>query len=150
MKHPAAISLIVFLFLSGCSQPGGNLPVVSMNIGSRTFNIEIAATPDSQEMGLMKRDSMPDDHGMIFVFEDERPRGFWMKNTRIPLDIVFLDSQGVVVSVHQMAAYDLNITSSDAPARYAIEFNKGVVAAAGVKVGDKITIPAEVKSKAGR
>jgi uncharacterized membrane protein (UPF0127 family) len=90
---------------------------------------------------------MPDNHGMIFVFSDEEVRAFWMKHTRFPLDIIFLDSAGGVVSIKQMDAYDLHNTSSDKPARYAIELNKGAVSMTGLKVGDRIVIPAEARSK---
>ena len=78
--------------------------MVSMQIGKQTFNIEVAKDTADQETGLMKRDFMPDDHGMIFIFPDTEIRNFWMKNTRIPLDIIFLDSAGKVVSIRQMAA----------------------------------------------
>jgi hypothetical protein len=89
---------------------------------------------------------MPADHGMIFVFSDDQVRQFWMKNTRFPLDILFLDSAGKVVSVHQMQAYDLKETSSDFPARYALELNTGAAAESGVKVGDILDIPPPARS----
>ena len=89
----------------------------------------------------MFRDSMPADHGMIFVFDDVEVRGFWMKNTRIPLDIIYVGPDKVVVSIKQMEPFDLRNTSSDKPAQYAIELNKGQAAAAGLRVGDKLTIP---------
>ena len=117
------------------------LPTVKMQIGSRTFNIEIAKTHAEQEKGLMKRDSMPEDHGMIFPMAEEQVQGFWMKDTRFPLDILFLNNAGKVVSIHQMEAYDEKNTSSDFPARYAIELNKGVASKTGIKVGDLIDIP---------
>ena len=70
-----------------------------------------------------------------------------MKNTRFPLDIIYVSSAGVVVSIKQMQAYDLKVTPSDGPAQYAIELNLGAAAAAGVKVGDRLVIPAEAKAK---
>lgn len=118
-----------------------------MKIGSRTFVLEMARTDAEQEKGLMKRDSMPADHGMIFPFKEERVLGFWMKDTRFPLDIIFADSKGKVVSIHQMEAYDETNTSSDFPARYAIEVNKGAAKAAGVKVGDVLDIPPPARAK---
>jgi uncharacterized protein len=68
-----------------------------------------------------------------------------MKNTRFPLDIIFLDHDGKIVSFKQMKAYDLSSVPSDAPAKYAIELNFGVVQAAGIKVGEQVDIPAEAK-----
>ncbi len=149
MKSLYLFTLVLLPCLAGgCSRSQSALPVVSMQIGKQSFQIEIAATPESQETGLMKRDSMPDDHGMIFIFPQEKICQFWMKNTRFPLDIVFLNTGGAVVSIHQMVAYDENnLTSSDFPSRYAIELNRGAAAAAGLKVGDVVAIPDQAKSK---
>ena len=117
-----------------------------MKIGSKTFTLEIANDTLEREKGLMRRDSMPTDHGMIFVFPDEQRLGFYMKNTRIPLDIVFLNANGVVVSVKQMRPYDVSTTYADAPAKWAIELNQGQAAEAGVKVGDSLTIPESARN----
>lgn len=134
--------------MCGCEEqsPAG-LPTVKMKIGSRTFVLEVARTQAEQEKGLMKRDSMPADHGMIFPMPEERVQGFWMKDTRIPLDIIFADHNGKVVSIHQMEAYDEGNTSSDLPARYAVELNKGAAKDAGVKVGDILDIPPPARAK---
>lgn len=141
------LALMTALTAIGCEHSPSGLPVVSMQIGSRTFELEVAVAHSAQETGLMKRDSMPQDHGMIFVFPAEEPRWFWMKNTRFPLDIIFLNTGGQVVSIRQMEAYDLTQIPSDAPARYAIELNRGAAEAAGVKVGDQLVIPPEARSK---
>lgn len=117
-----------------------------MRIGNRTFDMEVARTHAEQAKGLMKRDSMPEDHGMIFPMSEEVVQGFWMKDTRFPLDILFLDNGARVVSIHRMAAYDeKNTTSSDFPARYAVELNEGVAAKTSVKVGDVLDIPSPAR-----
>ena len=138
--------LCALLISGGCNSsppgPQSGLPVVQVKIGSKAYNVEVAADNYSREKGLMERDSMPGDHGMIFVFDDESERSFWMHNTRIPLDILFLDSNGSVVSIHTMKPYDESTTPSEKPAKYAIELNAGEAAACGVKVGDQLTIPA--------
>jgi hypothetical protein len=113
-----------------------------MKLGSRDFNLEVADNDQSRETGLMYRDSMADDHGMIFVFPDEQVRQFYMANTRIPLDIAFMDAGGTVVSVKSMLPLDLRITSSDRAAKYAVEMNGGAAAAIGLKVGDRVVFPA--------
>jgi len=112
-----------------------------MKIGNANFILEIAADQASQERGLMYRTLMPADHGMIFVFPTEAMQSFWMENTLIPLDIIFLDATGRVVSVQTMKPKDLNTTSSIEPSKYAIEINAGAAAASGVKVGDVLVVP---------
>jgi uncharacterized membrane protein (UPF0127 family) len=129
------------------SPPVSNLPMTRMPIGSKTYTLEIAAREADRNKGLMYRDFMPEDRGMIFVFADEDDRSFWMKNTRIPLDILFLDGSGKVVSIHQMKPYvEVPGTPSDGPAKYAIELNAGQAAAAGVKAGDVLQLPDAAKS----
>ena len=129
----------------GCGNGSGagaaTLPTVPMTIGSKTFTLEIANDAAEREKGLMRRDSMPADRGMIFVFPAEERLGFYMRNTRIPLDIIFLNANGVVVSIKQMRPYDVSTTYTDAPAKWAIELNQGQAAAAGLKVGDQLKIP---------
>ncbi len=93
----------------------------------------------------MHRDSMPADHGMIFTFDAPQELNFYMKNTRIPLDIIFIDQNGRVVSIAQMRPYDWSTTSSAAPAQYAIELNQGAAARAGVAVGDVLHLPPAAK-----
>ena len=122
------------------------LPAVAMTVGTKRYTLEVAADEATRERGLMDRDGMPDDHGMIFVFPDERPRGFWMHHTRFPLDILFVDVEGVVVSVHTMKAYDEQTTPSGGPAMYAVELRAGQAAAAGVKTGDQLSIPPAAKN----
>jgi hypothetical protein len=117
-----------------------------MQIGNRTFTIEIAATEESRQRGLMHRKALPADRGMIFVFDREEPRAFWMKNVPFPLDIVFLDATGRVVDVKRLLPLDLRSTYAARPAQYAIEINAGAAVEAGVKIGDLITLPVEVKS----
>jgi uncharacterized membrane protein (UPF0127 family) len=146
--HMLAV-VVVALALRGCKQdkqPGPvnrNLPTTTMQIGSEKFTLEIARNDNTRQIGLMNRHSMPRDHGMIFVFPDESPRGFWMLNTYIPLDIIYAGADGKVVSIHSMKALDIRSVPSGKPAMYAIELNEGAAARCGVKVGDQLTIPAE-------
>ncbi|HMO25414.1 MAG TPA: DUF192 domain-containing protein, partial [Tepidisphaeraceae bacterium] len=78
---------------------------------------------------------------MIFAFPDERPLSFWMKNTHIPLDILYLTADGAVVSTHRMLPHDLRPVPSAGPAKYAIELNAGEIARTGLRRGDRIDIP---------
>lgn len=128
------------------SQPQ-SLPTVTIPIANRNFILEVADDIPKQNKGLMNRDSMPGDHGMIFVFSDETERNFWMKNTRIALDILYLDHKGKVVSVATMKPLDLTSVPSHGPAEYAIELNAGIAQAIGIKAGDQITVPPAVIAK---
>ena len=146
---PTFAMLVLAFAFTGCNNSSGKaqsgLRQVDMKIGSKTLRLEVADTPDSRQTGLMRRDSMPGDHGMLFVFATEETLGFYMKNTRIPLDIIFVDASGRVVSIHTMKPYDLTTTRSAGPAKYAIELNAGVAADTGVKPGDTLAIPADAK-----
>lgn len=142
--------LLLCVALLGCSdgQQSATRPAlrtVQMKVGTGNFTLEVADSDSTREHGLMKRDSLPEDRGMIFVFEEEDQRAFWMKNTRIPLDIIYVDAVGKVVSIHQMKPYDLTSTPSAGPAMYAIELNWGMAAKCGIKPGDVVEIPASAR-----
>lgn len=144
---PATLTALLLLLVGCESQTGSGLPTVPVRIGSKTFTLEVADSTQTRTYGLMRRDSMPDDHGMLFVFGRQEPLSFWMKNTRIPLDIIYVDAAGRVVSVKQMKPYDLNGTPSDGPAQYAIELNQGAATAAGVQPGMTVNLPNGLRAK---
>ena len=126
---------------------GGNgLRTVEMRIGQNEFTLEVADTETLRQQGLMYRDAMPSNHGMIFVFPYAEPLAFWMKNTRIPLDILYLDASGQVVAIKQMMPLDLQTVPSEKPAQFAIELNQGRAAATGVKVGDRLVVPKQAQT----
>lgn len=124
-----------------------SLPTVPMTIANRQFTIEMALDEDTRTIGLMHRDSMPSDRGMIFAFAVEEELGFWMRNTRIPLDIIYMNKDGKIVSIRTMLPMDLTSIKSGQPAKYALELNRGMATALGLKVGDTIPIPPSVVAK---
>jgi uncharacterized membrane protein (UPF0127 family) len=140
-----AVVFFSFIKLSGCFNhaPQNGLPTVPMKIGEKTFEIEIANTQDQRMTGLMRRDSMPSDHGMIFVFRTEQDWSFYMKNTRIPLDLLFIDAGGTIRSIHKLKPYDLTSVTSPNAVKYAIELNEDAAAKAGAKVGQRVVVPKE-------
>jgi uncharacterized membrane protein (UPF0127 family) len=142
-----AIVFFAFYNLSGCFNraPSSGLPTTKMKIGEKEFDLEIANTVERRNTGLMRRDSMPGDHGMIFVFSEPDTHSFWMKSTRIPLDIVFIDTGGTIKSIQQMQPYSLKSVSPPVSIKYAIELNEGAAAKASAKVGDKVAIPDPAK-----
>ncbi len=144
--------LVASVMADGCKRgaDGGGpinrgLPEAVMKIGNEQFTLEIANDDEERATGLMNRPSMPANHGMIFVFPGERSLAFYMKNTLIPLDIVYLDADGEVVSIHQMRPHDHTSIPARRPAKYAIELNKGTAERVGLKVGDKLHIPPEAR-----
>ena len=89
----------------------------------------------------MYRTSMPGDHGMLFVLEKPDTVNFWMHNTRIPLDIIFLDKDGKVLVIHHRKAMDDTGMGPDSPAQYVIELNLNATDKLGLAKGDKVEIP---------
>jgi len=105
----------------------------------KTIAIEIADNDYETQTGLMYRNSLEANHGMLFIFPDSNFRNFYMKNTKIPLDIIYLDKNKVIVSVQKNAKpFDETSLSSEEPAKYALEINAGLFDTWQVEVGDII------------
>ncbi|MCA9493355.1 MAG: DUF192 domain-containing protein [Myxococcales bacterium] len=117
---------------------GSGLPVHTLDVSGNKVRAELAFTDQSRQNGLMNRDSMGADDGMLFIYRDEAIRGFWMKDTRIPLSIAFANRHGEIVKIADMTPFDQSRVSSLAPAMYALEMNKGWFEEHGVKKGDTI------------
>jgi hypothetical protein len=114
------------------------LPTTTLTIGKQKVIAEVAATPDQRSTGLMYRFSLKPDHGMIFVFENAEPQGFWMKNTFIPLSIAFIGGDGHILNIEDMAPQDERTHWSNGPAQYALEMRKGWFAERGISAGDRV------------
>jgi uncharacterized membrane protein (UPF0127 family) len=116
----------------------------TVTLKGHRFHVEQADDPGSQQRGLMFRDSMPDDHGMLFNFPDEQVRSFWMKNCRMPLDILYFDANYKMVSMQQRVpacrSDPCPAYPSEGPARYVLELNAGTADKLGVKAGDALTV----------
>jgi hypothetical protein len=112
--------------------------VADTGAGPRSFTIEIADDGDERSRGLMFREQMADDHGMLFVFEQQKPVAFWMKNTPMPLDLVFIDQKGEIRSVLPGQSFSEAIISPGVPVRFVLELKAGTAARNGIKVGDHV------------
>lgn len=121
--------------LAACAAPPR---LTELKVGPATVSVELADTPEERQLGLMYRDTLPADQGMLFVYPDAQERRFWMKNTRVPLSIAFIDPTGVIVSMADMTPLDTRTTPSEFAAMYALEVNRGWFQAHGVKVGDAV------------
>ena len=126
--------------LSACASTAGNGNWVELK--GKRFGVEIADDEAERARGLMFRDEMAADHGMLFVHEGEEPQSYWMKNTRIPLDIIYFDHDRKLVSVAHAPPCSLGDNCppfpSEGPALYVLELNAGTVEALGAKAGDEL------------
>ena len=115
------------------------LSIVTANGKEHSFNIEIAISWEEKSQGLMHRSELAEDAGMLFYFGTQEERSFWMKNTLIPLDILFIKLDGTIGHIHQNAIpHDLTSISSQGFASAALEINGGLSQKLGIKAGDRI------------
>jgi uncharacterized membrane protein (UPF0127 family) len=123
----------------GDSSRVGSGELVVVRVGGHEIRVEIADDSAERERGLMYRESLPEHQGMLFVYGSAATRSFWMRNTLIPLDIAFIDPDGVIVDIQQMRqTQTAELTTSKFPAMYALEMNLGWFEANEVEVGDRL------------
>lgn len=135
----AASLFVATLARTACATPPAIVAGPTVTLEGHAFSVEIAATPAEQEHGLMDRTVMPADHGMLFVFPDSQPRTFWMKNTLIPLDMIFIGPDRRIAGVVENAAPETE-TERMVPARslYVLEIGGGLSARLGIKRGEPV------------
>lgn len=122
--------------------PNAPLTIVSAATGPHKFTVEVATTPAQMEQGLMFRRSMAPDAGMIFDYRAPSMAMMWMKNTFIPLDMLFVGADGRIVNIHERAVpQSLDTISAAAPVRAVIELNGGTAARLGIRPGDRVLFP---------
>ena len=124
-------------------QSAAGLDLIPLTVTSKgkvhRFTVEVAATPEQQTMGLMNRSSMAADRGMIFPFPEPRPASFWMKNTLIPLDIIFVRTDGTIANIAANAVpLSEEPMSSEGIVGSVLELNGGQSAELGIGPGDKV------------
>lgn len=113
----------------------------SVSFGTTTLQVVVADTPQARRQGLSGRDTIPED-GMLFVFEESARHGFWMKDMRFPIDIIWLDQDGQVVDVKKRVTPDSypDTFKPDTPARYVVEVEAGLYETFQLEIGDNIQI----------
>jgi uncharacterized protein len=137
------LCLLLGICFAGCNSaktvdPFG-LRTVNLMVGGVSLKAEVAEDDQSREMGLMFRDSLPEDRGMLFIFDQPHQASFWMKNTKIPLSIAFLENDHVISEEKSMRPYDETLIQSRSDKiRYAIEVNAGWFDRHQVKPGTKV------------
>ena len=148
-------ALIAVPLVLGCGEAGGSgadqdagqpQPIAAgqavrtapIRIGGVEVTAEIADNQDLRAQGLMNRDSLATNHGMLFVYGTSEVRSFWMRNTRIPLDIAFIDANGVIINIEQMEPQSDQNYFSQGPMMYALEMELGWFEANEVGPGDRL------------
>ena len=139
----SALAALVLLFL-GQAMAQATFETEDLLIQTRSgkvhrFDVELALTTEQRSQGLMHRKSMPQDHGMLFDFGETRPVSMWMRNTPLPLDMLFIQRDGTISHIHRKAVpFSEAIIDSRGPVNYVLELNGGRAAALGIDVGDRV------------
>lgn len=131
--------VLVALAAAAVACGGHRLPMQWIEVDGHRIRVEVADDGARRNQGLMNRDRLPAEQGMLFVYPDEKPRSFWMKNTRIPLSIAYIDGEGQIVSIKDMRPMSTRGVPSDHPAMYALEVNQGWFDKKGVAAGARVT-----------
>ena len=129
---------------SAATRETGNpiLPKVTLQAGIHLIQAEVAADHGTRAKGLMFRESLAPNHGMIFVFEAPAKQCFWMRNTRVPLSAAFIDDEGAIVNIADMQPLSEQSHCSEQPVRYVLEMEQGWFARKGMKAGSRLSGPA--------
>ncbi|WP_234194203.1 DUF192 domain-containing protein [Pseudacidovorax sp. NFM-22] len=143
MLHPLLRSLAAAATLAGAAtltfaQPQLDLPRVPITAGMYRIDAQVAATPQQRQTGLMFRENLPQQEGMLFVFEEPAVQCFWMKNTLVPLTAAFVADDGRIVNLADMQPQTTDSHCSEAPVRYVLEMNQGWFAKKGLRKGAKL------------
>lgn len=137
---------VLFLFAApACAEEkafDANPVIVTSSEGEHAFKVELALTDEERAMGLMYRTELAPDHGMLFMFEDSAPRSFWMRNTYIPLDIIFIRSDGKILNIVREARPRTDTPRQSIGSAIAVlEIAGGRAAELGIKAGDSVQHP---------
>ena len=135
----SAMALLVMVFLASACQAQPSVTIRTKGGRERSFQVEIADTPSKRELGLQYRRELAADRGMIFLFPEESQQTFWMKNTPIPLDMIFVSRDRKIVGiVEQAAPFTLDPRSVNGESQYVLEINGGLSKKYGFGPGDSV------------
>ena len=139
MMHFKFIYLIFNFFLISFYTFSNEKIDVSIYNKNITFNVEVAKTIEERRIGLMYRKKLLNNEGMLFIFPREKIIQLWMKNTYIPLDVIFISENKVIVDIKKnMEKLSETIVKSKVKSRYALEFNAGLINRLDIEIGDKV------------
>jgi uncharacterized protein len=134
------------LILNSCSNPSNtaNNKLYEIKINGKSIHVEVVATQRKRMLGLMFREKLDKDQGMLFIYPQDQYLSFWMKNTKIPLSIAFMNSSGEITQIESMSPYSLTSHVSKDKGRYALEMEEGWFRKNWVKVGSKVNFSPEI------
>ena len=141
------VSLLCKGFWDVCYGEPKRNKILPINVAGIELEVELATTFEEQSLGLMYRDKLEENGGMLFVYPRESFLSFWMKDTRIPLSIAFIKADGRIIQIESMKPYSLNTHVSKEKVKYALEMNDGWFRVHNVKEGDTVKIPLTMYEK---
>jgi hypothetical protein len=134
-----AALLALLLSAPASAQTSAEMPVRQLRISNHTLSVEVAHTQATRSQGLMYRQSLGENSGMLFVFPRPERYSMWMMNTDIPLSVAFLDEGGTILNIADMMPRTATAHRSAGASKYAVEMNRGWFAARNIKPGDRVT-----------
>lgn len=137
--------MILLPWLAGSMPWAQEKSYATITIEGKKLSVEVARTEAQKTRGLMYRERLGKDEGMLFVYEQEEVLSFWMKNTRLPLSIAFIDRSGTIVDIQDMQPFSLEVHVSPIPVRYALEVNQGWFRKQGIGIGHRVSFPPEFR-----
>lgn len=131
------VLILLFITLVSCKESS----LIVLDIEGKSLEVELAYTNEQRQKGLMYRDELGENSGMLFVFEKEQKLSFWMKNTKIPLSIAYIDKSGKILEIYDMKPYSLeSVPSKRSSIMYALEVNRGYFNRNDITVGSYIDL----------
>ena len=141
VRVPRAVATLLAAALLAFAAPGraeAPLKALQLKVAGHALRAEVAATVEQRMKGLMFRQKLGTNDGMLFVFDEPGYHSMWMKNTPLPLSVAFVDGEGRILNIIDMEPHTLDQHMAAGPARFAIETNKGWFAQRRIKPGDKV------------
>ena len=142
-----AICSSVVFFGFGCKETqspenkAGKNVLFDLQVGEISIQTELALLPEERRKGLMHRDRLDEGKGMFFIFEKASAQRFWMKNTRIPLDIGYFSPTGILMEIHAAEPFDLSgVPSRSKRVQFVLELNRGDFRRLGLRIGDRLDL----------
>lgn len=138
MKIYRLVLVLLVVFFSFSCKKSDVLKTQDIKINQWKITVEIADTRETQEKGLMGRENLDEDKGMLFVYDWDSRKSFWMKNTKIPISLAYIATDGTIREIYDMEPLSTRIVESRYSVRYVLEVNQGAFQRHGIKEGDKV------------